>query len=359
LANPPSNAPLLDWLAEGFIANKYDMKWLHKTIAMSNTYQASWRTNPTNELDIRNFSHAIPRRLPAEVAIDAIQQATAADSEIVDFQTGIAKRAIGPGLGYRNQGAAGRGNTGYALATFGKPARETNCDCERSMDPSLLQTLYLRNDREMLTMIDRRGGWLDSIARTNKLSFASAAPEMEARRRGRPVQAAETKAAETKTAEVKTAQPVALPGPLKAQLEQLKSQANKIEKQLGFAKKSKDEQRMAKIKSRQTAIEARLAKLQAEVDEFQAKNKPVAPPAATQVAKPTTDNPAVAGKNSLGSELSGQLVRQIYLRSLSRLPNEDEQARAVSHLEDAKDPVQGLRDVLWAVLNTKEFIVNH
>jgi hypothetical protein len=45
LANPPSNAALLTYLTEGFIANKYDMKWLHRTIAQSDTYQRSWQPN--------------------------------------------------------------------------------------------------------------------------------------------------------------------------------------------------------------------------------------------------------------------------------------------------------------------------
>jgi hypothetical protein len=44
----------------------------------------------------------------------------------------------------------------YALTAFGKPARETNCDCERTSVPTLLQTLYTRNDPEMLARIEGR-----------------------------------------------------------------------------------------------------------------------------------------------------------------------------------------------------------
>ncbi len=57
LANAPSNQELLDWLAAAFIEHDYDMHWLHRTIALSDTYQRSWTTNETNEVDIRNFSH--------------------------------------------------------------------------------------------------------------------------------------------------------------------------------------------------------------------------------------------------------------------------------------------------------------
>ncbi|MFK8114082.1 MAG: PSD1 and planctomycete cytochrome C domain-containing protein, partial [Rubripirellula sp.] len=80
-ANPPSNAALLDWLANGFIENDYDMKWLHRQIASSETYQRSWKPNETNRNDRRNFSRAIPRRIPAEVVYDAMKQATAATDQ--------------------------------------------------------------------------------------------------------------------------------------------------------------------------------------------------------------------------------------------------------------------------------------
>ena len=72
LANPPSHPALLDYLTQGFVNSGYDMKWLHRTIATSDAYQRSRKTNETNELDRRNFSHALLRRLPAEVAMDAV-----------------------------------------------------------------------------------------------------------------------------------------------------------------------------------------------------------------------------------------------------------------------------------------------
>ena len=45
---------------------------------------------------------------------------------------------------------------GLMLLAFGKPPRATNCDCERSNEPSLLQTMFLRNDTEMLAMLERK-----------------------------------------------------------------------------------------------------------------------------------------------------------------------------------------------------------
>ena len=139
LANPPSNRELLDYLADAFVDHDYDLKWLHREIAGSRTYQLSWKPNATNELDTRNFSHAVPRRLPAEVVYDAVVTATAGKhSWPSGARDPAGSRAIGVSAGY-TQGA-GRTKTGYALSVFGKPRRETTCDCERSNEPTLLQT---------------------------------------------------------------------------------------------------------------------------------------------------------------------------------------------------------------------------
>jgi hypothetical protein len=156
LANPPSNAPLLAYLADGFVASGDDLKWLHRTIVGSHAYQRSWRPNETNVHDERNLSRAVLRRLPAEVAQDAIRLATASTEErrmLADDPAGA--RAIGVA-----SGLAGRSFDTYAVSLFGKPSRQINCDCERSSEPSLLQTVYLRNDRDVWTLLRSKRGWL-------------------------------------------------------------------------------------------------------------------------------------------------------------------------------------------------------
>ena len=108
LGNPPSNKRLLDYLANEFIASGFDMKWLHREITSSRTYQLSWIPNETNVGDRRNFSHAIARRLPAEVVYDALQQATAAGNDLTDVRQEIGGRAIAtPGTGGRGGRDAG------------------------------------------------------------------------------------------------------------------------------------------------------------------------------------------------------------------------------------------------------------
>jgi hypothetical protein len=111
------------------------------------------------------------------------------------------------------------------VTLFGKPPRAINCDCERSNEPTLLQTVYLRNDEEVLRLLDRRDGWLKQVARDKS-------------------------------------------------------------------------------------------------------------------AKPD------------------DLIRQAYLRTLGRLPTEEQMTIAQEYLATTKDLATGLRDLLWTLVNTKEFIVN-
>lgn len=128
------------------------MKWLHRQIAGSRTYQLTWRPLAANRADERNYSHAAIRRLPAEVVIDAVQQATAGPKEMLESVSNTNNRRIGM------QATADLRRTEYGLAVFGKPLRKVNCDCEREAEPSLLQSVYLRNDPDLAKMLDRPGG---------------------------------------------------------------------------------------------------------------------------------------------------------------------------------------------------------
>ncbi len=161
-ANPPSNPELLDWLTNSFVENDYDMKWLHRQIVASNTYQRSWQPNETNRADLRNFSRAIPRRMPAEVVYDGVKQAVAGTGELDEVRSGLTRRAIGH-LSMRLAGT-------YAMQVFGKPDRAVNCDCERVNQPTLLQSVFLQNDPLVEQRLDE-SGWVHEIAaleETNK-----------------------------------------------------------------------------------------------------------------------------------------------------------------------------------------------
>jgi hypothetical protein len=160
LANPPSNAALLDYLSNGFIEHRFDMKWLHRQIVTSDAYQRSIASNETNRLDERNFSRAVARRLPAEVLFDAIAQATANSADMARAATDVEERAIGP----KGGALVGRYRDGdYASTVFGRSPRDTNCDCSASNEPNLLQAIYLQNDKDLLAALERKDGWLNEV----------------------------------------------------------------------------------------------------------------------------------------------------------------------------------------------------
>lgn len=53
------------------------------------------------------------------------------------------------------------------------------------------------------------------------------------------------------------------------------------------------------------------------------------------------------------------IIDRIYVRSLSRHPNDDEKANLIASVESSKDKIAVLEDVFWAVLNSREFVFNH
>src|SRR5437763_7942434 len=68
--NPASNPKLLDKLTEEFLASNFNAQAMVKIICKSRAYQHSLDTNKWNEDDETNYSHALARRLPAEVLFD-------------------------------------------------------------------------------------------------------------------------------------------------------------------------------------------------------------------------------------------------------------------------------------------------
>ena len=185
-ANPPSNPQLLDWLADGFIDSGYDMKWLHRQVAGSDTYQRSWKPNATNRNDLRNFSRAIPRRIPAEVVYDAMKQATAATDQQAEVRTNLRRRASGH-LSMRMAGT-------HAMKVFGKPDRSINCDCERVNEPTLLQAIFTQND-PLVRMRIYDSNWIieieDAEADGKKLDRQTLIDDVWLRTVGRPPRAEE------------------------------------------------------------------------------------------------------------------------------------------------------------------------
>lgn len=212
-SNPASNPELLDALAAKLIEYKYDIKQLVRDICNSQTYQRTTIPVAGNEDDLRNYSHATVRRIPAENMLDCISQITTTKDKFRGLPLGARAVQIADGA-----------TSNYFLTTFGRSARTTVCADEATTDPSLSQALHLIN-----------GGTI-----SGKIN------------QGQLIQAWK--------------------------------------------------------------------------------------------------------KDGLTPEA---IIDRIYLRSLSRKPTEGERARLMQLISESANPDQGLHDVFWAVLNSREFIFNH
>lgn len=155
--NPPSNPELLDALAKDFIAHKFEMKHVIRTILTSRLYQISSTPTDGNKDDRQNFARYYARRMPAEVFLDAVNQAT------------------GSKAGFNGVGTNGRaidlpheGFGSYFLDTFDRPKRVTVCECERSTGATLSQVLLLANSDEMENKIGAGEGRIAKLAKDKK-----------------------------------------------------------------------------------------------------------------------------------------------------------------------------------------------
>jgi hypothetical protein len=141
-SNPPVNAPLLDALAEDFAAHHFDLRHLVRTVLQSRTYQLSAVPNDTNRDDEANFAHALVRPLQAEQLVDALSQVTGVTVPFNGYPRGLRAGKL-PGL-HADGGRYQRPTEGERfLASFGKPERLLNCECERSDDTTLGQAFQL------------------------------------------------------------------------------------------------------------------------------------------------------------------------------------------------------------------------
>jgi hypothetical protein len=134
--NPPTNPKLLDALTKDFLDSGFDVRHVLRTICKSRVYQHAMTTNAWNRDDEVNYSHALAKRLPAEVLYDAIHRATGSQSRL----PGLPPGARAAQLLDSTQDVPG----GF-FNLFGKPPRESACECERTGTLMLGPVLNLVN----------------------------------------------------------------------------------------------------------------------------------------------------------------------------------------------------------------------
>ncbi len=156
ITNPPVNPALLDALEKSFIQSGYDMKAFVRTLCTSSTYQLSSLPNQHNASDRQNFSRFYPRRLQAEVLLDAI-----------DTVSGLASRFPGQPIERRAVALPDDSFNGasYFLTVFGRPENTSACECERTQDSSLAQSLHLLNSKGIQEKLTAPAGRPSQLAK--------------------------------------------------------------------------------------------------------------------------------------------------------------------------------------------------
>lgn len=145
--NPATNEPLLSYLAGQAVESKFDQKAILRLILNSRVYQLSSQPIENNFDDDQYFSHHYLKRMPAEVMLDAICQVT-----------GVPEDFPGQPRGTRAIELWDNRFPSYFLETFGRPARNSPCECGRTSEPTMSQALHLMNAPEISSKLaDPRG----------------------------------------------------------------------------------------------------------------------------------------------------------------------------------------------------------
>ncbi len=150
--NPATNEPLLKYLESQVISTDFDLKAIMLEMVTSRTYQLDSTANDTNYDDHQNYSHYASKRLPAEVLLDAINSACGTSEILVGMPQGT--RAIEL---WNNRLPS------YFLEVFGRPERNSPCECVRSSQPTMAQALHLMNAPEIEAKLAAPAGRISEL----------------------------------------------------------------------------------------------------------------------------------------------------------------------------------------------------
>ena len=124
------------------------MSWVF-TITTSHAYQLSSISNEHNASDRQNYSRFYPKRMQAEVMLDAIDQLTGATTSFANLPVGTRAVAL-PDNSYNKASPF--------LKVFGRPEATSVCECERVQSGSLAQSLHLMNATDIKSKLAAGSG---------------------------------------------------------------------------------------------------------------------------------------------------------------------------------------------------------
>jgi len=154
--NPATNPELLDAVSRHFVESGYDLKELVRTLTRSRTYQLSAVPNEFNAVDKQHYSRYYPKRLTAEVLLDSVDRFTESPTRFNGLPLGMHAVQL-PDNSYNKES--------YFLTVFGRPDAASACECERSQDASLAQSLHLLNSKTIQEKLAADQGRAGRLAR--------------------------------------------------------------------------------------------------------------------------------------------------------------------------------------------------
>ena len=156
VTNPASHPDLIDNLAADFAKSGFDLKHLIRTICNSRTYQLSADPNEHNVTDSQNYSRYYPKRLQAEVLLDAINLVSNSRDRFTNQPLGVRATWL-PDDKFNDDS--------YFLTVFGRPEMDSACECERVADANLAQSLHLINSKTMQDKLSSNTGRAAELAK--------------------------------------------------------------------------------------------------------------------------------------------------------------------------------------------------
>jgi len=326
-SNPPSNAALLDALADDFVESGFDRKHILRVLLNSRTYQASYEANEFNRDDTKYFSHFHPRLLSAEQLLDAICDVTAIPETFASLPPGTkATQLPAPDLVNHE-----------FLQVAGQPARQTVCQCERSTESNLGMALQffngplihnkLRDEKNRFRRLISASTSDDQIIADLHLAALSRPPTVDELQSGQAHIAAKAARANQRNQELET---------------EIAGLSTTIAE-------ARDAIRQGLVDARLQSIPEEIRDdvrdaLVAQVDERSEVQKYLAEKFGPQVA--IADEEIVAAMDDASKAMIEETDSKITeLKTQIRTPDEQR--------------IEALEDVCWALLNTNEFLFQH
>jgi hypothetical protein len=176
-SNPPCNAELLNFISEELKTHHYSMRYLSRLILTSETFARSSASDilSDDELSPSVYFAGYPiHRMPAEILFDALSDATKSPAKL----RGMVDEENGPAVITRAIAMPGVPRRAGFLTTFGKPNRLLACECERTNQVSLGQSLALLNGVEIREKLVAKNNSISKLCSVHKEDDAALIDEM-------------------------------------------------------------------------------------------------------------------------------------------------------------------------------------